>query len=53
MNKHDKDRFISYEANEWEKEAKARYLVEERELILHEADDEQIRHVLASIKSLR
>ncbi|PHU00463.1 hypothetical protein BC332_30250 [Capsicum chinense] len=53
INKYDRPRFISYDANEWEKEAMGRHLIEECGLTLTEADGEQIQPSLASIKPCR
>ncbi|PHT31780.1 hypothetical protein CQW23_28117 [Capsicum baccatum] len=53
INKYDRPRFISYDANEWEKEAMGHHLIEECGLALTEADGEQIQHILASIKPCR
>ncbi|KAF3626495.1 hypothetical protein FXO38_29222 [Capsicum annuum] len=53
INKYDRPRFISYDANEWEKEAMGRHLIKEFRLALTEADGEQIQPSLASIKPCR
>ncbi|KAF3674202.1 hypothetical protein T459_27498 [Capsicum annuum] len=50
INKYDRIRFISYGANEWDKEAVGRHLIEESGLALTEADGKLIRPVFASIE---
>ncbi|XP_059291459.1 uncharacterized protein LOC132044937 [Lycium ferocissimum] len=53
INRFDRNRFVSLEADEWEKEAMQYPLIEERGLALTEEDDEQIQPVLTEIEPRR